>query len=46
MQAHTYIEDEDGEIIAVPDPEKLKELRQKKYEYFLGKSGLPNFIGL
>ncbi len=29
MQVHTYITNEDGEIVAVPDPNKVNELRQK-----------------
>jgi intein/homing endonuclease len=42
MSMYDYIE-EGGEIVAIPNPEKQKELRQKKYQYFLEKSNLPQF---
>lgn len=39
----TYIQDEDGEIVAIPNPIKQQEARQKKYQLFLEKSNLPEF---
>jgi DNA replication protein DnaC len=42
MSDYNYIL-EDNEIVAIPNPEKQKETRQKKYQYFLERSGLPEF---
>jgi hypothetical protein len=42
MSMYNYIE-EAGEIVAILNPEKQKELRQKKYQYFLEKSSIPEF---
>lgn len=38
-----YFQDETGEVVATIDPVKTQELRKKKYEYFLKKSGIPEF---
>jgi len=42
MSSYKYIE-KDGEIVAIPDPIKVQEARQKKYQLFLEKSNLPEF---
>lgn len=36
-----YKETEEGELVAIDNPEAVKEMTEKRYRYFLEKSGIP-----